>query len=111
VAHAELCRAITAANERLASLAKAFPGVVALGGFCGGQPVEVLAYAPSREALHFSPVAMNRVQMLARIVASLPQELSDVFQLEINFARERRRLELQIVAREAALGAAAGEHQ
>jgi hypothetical protein len=100
----ELHAAISTANACMEALAVMHPGATLLAGIICGQPCNVLAFSRSREADHFTPGAMQAAHRLARIVADLPNELGDAFQLEINYARERRRLEAET---EQALRAAA----
>jgi CRISPR/Cas system CMR-associated protein Cmr5 small subunit len=105
----ELHEAIAAVNASMAALAKLFPGTTAITGFSLGQPCLTLAFARSKEADHFNGFSvMNAAKGLARIVIAMLPELQDVFAIELKYAAETRRINLQMEAvAEAALRAAA----
>jgi len=105
----ELHAAITAVNASMAALAKMFPGVTAMAGFVRGEPCWTVAFAASREADHFTPSAMDATKSLARIVVSLLPELQEVFEIELQRAREIRRIRAEMEAAAAAALRAAGE--
>lgn len=86
---AELHQALIALNTSVAVLAGWFPGTTAIAGIVRGQPLGALAFAVSREANHCTPAAMERAKALAKIVASLPDELlQDAFRGELNLAAQ-----------------------
>jgi hypothetical protein len=102
----ELHAAIIAINATMAALAKMFPDTTAIAGIDRGQPCGALAFARSAEFHHFTPGAMDRAKGLASIVASLPHELRNVFEIEARTAREISKLLAEEKARAAALAAA-----
>jgi hypothetical protein len=101
----ELHDAITCVNATMEALAAAYPSVTAIAGIVRGQPVGALAFAGSREANHLTPAAMERAQALAKIVASLPDELlQNAFRIQLELAATIRAIEAE--AKRAALAAA-----
>jgi hypothetical protein len=104
----ELHDCITAINASMQALAQMFPGTTAILGIARGEPVGALAFARSREANHCTPAAMEGAQALAKIVATLPDELlQDVFRIELDLAAKIRALQAEAEkACEAALAAA-----
>jgi hypothetical protein len=104
----ELHDCIVAMNATVEALAKMFPGVTAMAGIDHGQPLAALAYATSTESCHLTFEAMANAQRLAKIVASLPDDLlQEAFRIELSTAQEIKRLLAQAEeARAAALAAA-----
>ena len=89
-AFSELRLVITDLNAALCDLAARYPGAVALGGVCAGTPVGAVAFVDSAAGIQYSPVAPQKVQVLARIIAHLPPELLSPFRTEFNSALEQR---------------------
>jgi hypothetical protein len=89
----ELHDVIIAANTCMQVLASMYPACTFVAGADRGQPVGVLVYATSNESCHLTFEAMANAQRLAKIVASLPDDLlQDAFRIELNTAAEVRRL-------------------
>jgi hypothetical protein len=106
----ELHDVIIAANTCMQVLASMYPACTFIAGADRGQPVAALVYATSTESCHLTFEAMANAQRLAKIVASLPDDLlQDAFRIELNTAAEIRRLRAQAEQACAAALAAAAE--
>jgi hypothetical protein len=101
----ELRHCITSFNDALARLSREYPGCVAIGSFTKGRSCESMVLTASKDYLHWSPVAPERMRSLARLIASLPEELRSAFEIEFNSARAREKLLAEAEARSAALAA------
>jgi hypothetical protein len=82
-ATAELCQCITAANRSAELLARAFPSCIGVACFVTGKAPGALVLTASKEYLHYSPVAPDRLRTLARLVGHLPPELRCAFEEEL----------------------------
>lgn len=80
---ADLKACTTAFSDSLERLAHEFPDAVALGGFAVGVVCEPFVMTGSVMGDHYSVVAENRMQIFARFIKALPQELRLAFVTEL----------------------------
>jgi hypothetical protein len=83
----ELRNCITDFGACLKELAEMYPGAMAVGTISSGQAWGPLVITAADSTWHMSPVALQRVQMLAKLIAHLPQDLpvgfKSAFELEL----------------------------